>query len=340
MDIRAPRVRGRTAATGRHLNPGAPLVDVVRDDAIEAVHTGHVVVVGPDGTLVVAHGDPDVVIYPRSVLKPFQAAAVLGMVALRPPSDERAVMAASHVGGVAQQAAVTRLLDRAGVSVTDLRCPEALPVAPEVLRREPVPTRLAHNCSGKHAGMLLATMMCDADPTSYLSPSAPVQVAVRGVLADVSGTDPVGPGVDGCGAPAWRLPVVAVARAFARLAAACEPGELWSVGEAMRTHPELVGGHGVVDTELMRAERRLVAKRGAEGALGIAARTAAGPLGIIVKVADGGPRALGPVAVAIVERLGLRGPDALRRPVVLGGGEVHGGVSPAPALARTLQALA
>ena len=169
--------------------------------------------------------------------------------------------------------------------------------------------------------------------------SVEVSRTVRRALADVCGADPVGPGVDGCGAPAWRLPVAAVARAFARLAAACEPDELWSVGEAMRTHPELVGGHGVVDTEVMRAERRLVAKRGAEGVLGIAANTAAGPIGIVVKVADGGPRALGPVAVAIVERLGLRGLDALRRPAVLGGGAVHGSVGPSPALEHTLQAL-
>jgi L-asparaginase II len=315
------------------------LVEVVRDDAIEALHTGHVAVAGSDGTLVVAHGDPDVVIYPRSVLKPFQAAAVLGMVALRPPSDECAVMAASHLGGIAQQAAVTRLLDRAGVSVSDLRCPAAPAVDPAVLRREPVPTRLAHNCSGKHAGMLLATTASGADPGHYLRSEAPVQVAVRRLLTDMCGCDPLGPGVDGCGAPAWRLPVAAVARAFARLATAREPGELWSIGQAMRTHPELVGGDGVVDTEFMRAERRVLAKRGAEGVLGIAASTAAGPVGVVVKVADGGARALGPVGVAILERLGLHVPDALRRPVVLGGGVAHGVVRPSAALERTLRAL-
>ena len=314
-------------------------MQVVRDGAIDALHAGHVVVVDPTGRVLAAHGDPSVVCYPRSAVKPFQAAAALTLCGVaRPPSDEIAIMTASHVGARVQQAAVIRVLDRAGMTPGALRCPVALPVDPAQLRQHPAPTRLAHNCSGKHAGFLLATVARWDDPARYLAQDAPVQVAVRARLRDASGADPAGPGVDGCGAPAWRLPLVALGRGFARLAAA-DDDVLAVVAEAMRTHPELIGGEGVVDTVLMRAEGRLVAKRGAEGVLGIALRGPAGPLGVAIKISDGGPRAVGPVAVAVVERLGLRGAPALRRPPVLGGEAEHGGIEVTSGLKDALATL-
>lgn len=314
-------------------------MQVVRDGAIDALHAGHVAVVDPAGRVRAAHGDPSVTCYPRSAVKPFQAAAALTLCdTLRPPSDEVAIMTASHVGARVHQAAVTRVLDRAGLTPGALRCPEALPVDPAMLRQHPPPTRLAHNCSGKHAGFLLADVAAGGDPARYLALDAPVQMAVRTWLGDVSGVDPAGPGVDGCGAPAWRLPLAALGRGFAVLAAA-DDVVLASVADAMRTHPGLVGGDGVVDTVLMRAERRLLAKRGAEGVLGIAVRSDAGPLGVAIKVSDGAVRAMGPVAVAVVERLGLHGATGLRRPPVLGGGTEHGGVEVTTTLVEALAAL-
>ena len=289
--------------------------------------------------MLAAHGDPSVTCYPRSAVQPFHAAAALALCGTSlPPSDEIAIMTASHVGARVHQAAVTRVLDRAGLTPRALQCPAALPVDPATLRQHPPPTRLAHNCSGKHAGFLLAEVAGHGDPAGYLAHDAPVQTAVRSWLRDVCGTDPAGPGVDGCGAPAWRLPMVALGRGFAALAAADE-GILALVADAMRTHPDLVGGDGVVDTVLMRAERRLVAKRGAEGVMGIATRGEEGPLGVAIKVTDGAARAVGPVAVAVIERLGLRGAADLRRPPVLGGGTEHGGVEVTAGLAEALASL-
>lgn len=311
-------------------------MQVVRDGAIDALHTGHVAVVDPTGRVLVAHGDPAAVCYPRSAVKPFQAAAALAQRGGQPPPpDEVAIMTASHVGARLHQAAVTRVLDRAGLTPGALQCPPSLPVDPVMLRQQPPPTRVAHNCSGKHAGFLLAVMARRGDPTRYLAVDAPVQEAVRTTLRDVCGTDPAGPGVDGCGAPAWRLPLAALGRAFAHLAAA-DDAWLATVAGAMCTHPDLVGGDGVVDTVLMRGEPHLIAKRGAEGVLGIAVRGDAGPLGIAIKVSDGAARAVGPVAVAVVEHLGLRGAEVLRRPLVLGGDTEHGGIEVTADLATTL----
>ena len=314
-------------------------MQVVRDGAVDALHAGHIAVVDPAGRLLAAYGDPLVECYPRSALKPFQAAAALALCGMaRPPSNEIAIMTASHVGALVHQDAVTRVLDRAGMTAGALGCPAALPVDPAQLRQHPPPTRLAHNCSGKHAGFLLAAVRARDDPARYLAQDAPVQTEVRSWLRETTGAEPAGPGVDGCGAPAWRLPLAALARGFARLAAA-DDAVLAVVADAMRTHPVLVGGDGIVDTELMRAEERLIVKRGAEGVLGVAVRGSSGPLGVAIKVSDGGARAVGPVAVAVVERLGLRGTAALRRPPVLGGGAEHGGIEVAAGLRDSLATL-
>jgi L-asparaginase II len=309
----------------------------VRDGAVDALHLGHVAVVAADGGVASAHGDPDVLIYPRSAVKPFQAAAALEVFGGDVPDDEVAIMTASHTGSSAHQAAVQRVLGRAGLGAGALRCPPSLPSNAGVLRLRPRPTRLAHNCSGKHAGFLLATTAAGEDLARYLQPDAEVQRAARSTIAAACHSDPRGPGVDGCGAPAWRLPLSGLARGFVALLT--DDGVLARVARAVRMQPVLVGGHGVVDTTLMQSEPAITAKRGAEGVLAFATRSATGPVGVAIKVSDGGVRAVGPVAVAVLEALGLHGTPALARPAVLGGGEPHGAVEVDPVLRAALARL-
>jgi L-asparaginase II len=297
------------------------------------------VVVDADGVVRAGVGVTDTRIYPRSALKPFQAVASLELAGdTPPPVDELAVMAASHTGSRMHQGVVLRLLGRAGVTPGALRCPHALPSDPAALRERPAPTRLAHNCSGKHAGFLLATQYAGEDPQRYLAEDSRVQVAVARWLRDTCGAVPEGPAVDGCGAPAWRLPLVALARGYARLAS--QEGLLGQIAVAMRTYPQLVGGSGLVDTEIMSADERVTAKRGAEATLGIAVRDRVRTLGVAIKVSDGGARALGPIAGAVLARLGVRVPMVVARPVVLGGERPHGALETTSTLREALAELA
>jgi L-asparaginase II len=50
-----------------------PLAVAVRGDAVESVHYGSVAVVDGDGRLIFAAGDPQVLTFTRSALKPLQA---------------------------------------------------------------------------------------------------------------------------------------------------------------------------------------------------------------------------------------------------------------------------
>jgi L-asparaginase II len=236
-------------------------VTVQRGDVVEAVHRVHVR--STDGT---ALGE-DVHCFLRSSLKPIQAVPLLeGYDDL--DSDELAIASASHQAEPAQLEAVRKLLARAGAGVDDLECgsQDGRPDGP-----------LGHNCSGKHAGMLAACRAHDWPLHPYRELSHPLQQRVAELVgpADVA--------VDGCGVPTFALPLSGMGALFATTP---DP-----IAAAMREYPELVGGRGADDTDLMRALPGWMAKRGAEGLL-----TALGPDGVAwaFKSEDGSTRALRP----------------------------------------------
>ncbi len=53
------------------------LVEIVRSGFLESVHRGSLVVLGPDGEVLAAHGAVDRPVLPRSSNKPVQATAML-----------------------------------------------------------------------------------------------------------------------------------------------------------------------------------------------------------------------------------------------------------------------
>ncbi len=291
--------------------PAGPLAAVVRGGRVESVHVGHLVVLHPDGSERNAVGDPDATIWPRSALKPLQAAALLGA-GLAIDDEGLALASASHSGTPAHLAVVRRVLAAAGLSEADLRNTPDMPLDPsaaqEWRRCGRGPASITQNCSGKHAAML-ATCVGNGgdagwDPGSYLSPDHPVQRRVRETVGLLTGVAVDDVTVDGCGAPLFSTTVRGLARAFGRIAAAASgegrPGvpwwgeELWAqhdafqrVGRVMRTYPWLVGGPGRDVSRFMAAVPGLVAKDGAEGvyAAGFADGT-----GVAFKVADGSAR--------------------------------------------------
>jgi L-asparaginase II len=312
------------------------LVDVTRDGVVESVHRGHLAVCDPDGTVVAGLGTPEIEVYVRSAAKPFQALASLEKIdaaGVELGTEAVAIMCASHVAGDEHQIEAAHLLALADLDEDALGCPAALPDDGAALLPGEGPSRLAYNCSGKHGGFLLAEVCAGRDPAGYLDPAGPLQTRVRERLAAVAGATPTGPGVDGCGAPAWRLPLSALARAFARLIEGATP-ELARVRDAMTARPDLVGGLGTVDTSLMLADAGVVAKRGAEAVLAAGALTDRGPVGVAVKISDGGARATGPVVGAVLEALGMAVPASVLREVVLGGGQPHGAVKATPQVRR------
>ncbi|MEX0659081.1 MAG: asparaginase [Egibacteraceae bacterium] len=306
------------------------LVQVTRGGVVESAHQGALAVADADGTLIGGLGDVDALVFPRSALKPFQALATQRLLATTGQAIAPlglATAASSHTGTDHAQVEAAHLLACAGLDESALRCPPAWPHDTAALRAADAPTPLAHNCSGKHAAFLWAHTAAGGEPAGYLDEGAPLQQQVRDTLAELAGTAPTGPAVDGCGAPAWRLPLMRVAVAYARLARGAPTGEVLA---AMTAHPELVGGPGCADSALMAADARVVAKRGAEGVLAAGLMTHRGPVGVAVKIADGANRAPAPPVAAVLRALGATVPGDLLRTAIPPAGQPQGWVEATP----------
>jgi L-asparaginase II len=261
---------------------------VRRGALTEAVHRVHAVAV-QDGTVVAEAGDAGLVVFMRSSSKPLQA---IPLARARADLDERdlAIASASHLADDAQLAAVRALLAKAPATEEELECG---PVG------EP-PSRLEHNCSGKHAGMLALCRAKGWRSEGYRLEGHRVQREMLAVHAEASHVpeDEIRTGIDGCGVLTFGLPLERMANAFARLPQ-LEGGD--KVAAGMRAHPELIRGPLASDTRLMKALPGWIAKGGAEGLL-----CAAGDgFGVALKSEDGNGRGLGPAAAAFLRQLDL-----------------------------------
>lgn len=300
--------------------PAAPpvLAEVVRSGFVEGRHRGSLVVLAADGSVARALGDVTSPMLPRSAVKPVQATAMLAAGA--PLAGERlALAAASHAGEPFHRELAARMLAEQGLSEADLACP---PVAPPGGGE---PSRLAMNCSGKHAGMLTACVARGWPTAGYTDPEHPFQRLVRETLAAAAGEPVAHVAVDGCGAPLLAISLTGLARAFQGLALAPEDSHARRVADAMRAHPEHVAGHGRSDTAVMRHVPGAVAKVGAEGVQALALPDGRA---VAFKLEDGDPlgRARGPVLAAVLASLGVAPPPELSDSPVLGGGRPVGQV--------------
>jgi L-asparaginase II len=266
------------------------LVELRRGGTVEAVHRVDAVAVR-DGEIVAAAGDPGLLTFLRSSAKPFQA---LPLATARDDLDDRdlAIASASHLARPDQLAAVRALLAKAPATEDELECGAE-------------PTRIEHNCSGKHAGLLALCVARGWPKQGYRLADHPVQQACLEVVAGAAevAPDEIPTGIDGCGVVTFALTLERMAHMFARLPG-LENGA--RVAAAMRAHPDLIRGPGAPDTELMRTHDGWAAKGGAEGLL-----CASGPdgIGLALKVEDGGNRAVGSALAAFTARLGVALPQ-------------------------------
>ncbi len=268
----------------------AIVVEVTRADVVESRHRVHAVAV-KDGAVVAQSGDAELVCFLRSSSKPIQAVPLVR--ARDDLADEDvAIASASHHATDAQIAAVRALLAKAGASEDDLELG---------LQAGRPPSKVFHNCSGKHAGML-ATCAARGWPfAGYRLPDHPLQREIGALHAEAAeaALGEIPTAADGCGVVTFALPLERTALAFSRLSR-LEGGT--RVIAAMRARPDLVGGPDGPDCELMQRLEGWVAKGGAEGLF-----CAAGPdgLAIALKTDDGATRPHRPAIAAFLEPLGV-----------------------------------
>ena len=281
------------------------LAEVVRSGFVESRHRGAALILGADGQPAWVAGQVTEPMFPRSASKPMQAAAMLRC-GLDLDGKLLALAAASHSGEDFHVAGVREILSRAGLPESTLQCPPALPMDEasqrEILSHGGGPDRVHMNCSGKHAAMLASCVAAGWPTGSYRDPGHPLQLAIRATIEDLAGEPVTATGVDGCGAPLFALSLTGLARAFQAMVTAPPATPERKVADAMRAYPEWTSGTTRPERALMTAVPGLLVKSGAEGVDGLALADGSA---IAVKVEDGAARALPPVAVALLGRLGV-----------------------------------
>src|SRR5262245_2181083 len=298
------------------------LVEVMRGAIVESRHCGAVAVVDADGGAVLALGDVERRVFPRSAVKALQALRMIETGAADRfglTDQELALACASHSGESGHVAAAQSMLARIGLDASYLRCgahpPMHVPSATALYCGGMEPTALHNNCSGKHSGFLCLACMLGADPRGYIEPDHPVQREVKATIESITGTSIPDScrAIDGCSVPTWAVPLKHLALGFARFGTgnslATERAKAAArLRAACAAHPWYVAGSGRFCTEVMqRLGARAVVKVGAEGVY-LGALPERG-LGIAVKCDDGGARAAEVVMATLILRFAALSKD-------------------------------
>ncbi len=283
------------------MSDSVPIARAMRGGIVDNIHLGSMVVVGLDGQVVAAVGDPMKVAYIRSASKPLQALTLVESGAVEHygfTPAEVAIICASHIGGDLQVATVRRVLAKAGIEEAALQAGSGI----------------RDNCSGKHAGMLALAKLLGHQLDNYLATDHPIQEKILATVSEMCGlpVQEIRVGVDGCGAPIFAMPIQHMALAYALLAnpdglPAERADACRTIVSAMQAHPEMVGGLAWKDY----TGAKVVGKAGASGCycLGAVGRG----LGFAMKVDDGGSEGLCPAMFEMLRRCGLITPDEHER---------------------------
>jgi L-asparaginase II len=291
------------------------LVEVLRGALVESRHRGAVAVVDTDGRTVLALGEVERPVYPRSAIKAMQALPLIESGAADRfgfGAEQLALACASHGGEPGHVATASQMLAAAGHDSSALKCgahwPLHQPSGQALARAGGTASALHNNCSGKHAGFVCSACAMGADPGSYADPAHPVQRAVKAVLEDLAGVviaDEMR-ATDGCSVPTWAMPLTALARGFARFGTGqgLSPMRAKAAARlraACAEKPWHVAGTGRFCTRMMETfGARVFVKTGAEGVF-CAALPEQG-LGIAVKCDDGAGRAAEVAVAAAIAR--------------------------------------
>jgi len=299
------------------------MVEVLRGSSVESAHCGALAVVDADGAVLLALGDVERPVFPRSAVKVLQALPLVASGAadaLQLTDEELALACASHNGEPRHTAAAAAMLAKAGLDAQALECGAHWPMhdaaSRELAAHGGQPTALHNNCSGKHAGFVCLGHALSGGPglgrfvEGYVQPGHAVMQEVTAALATATGVDLAHAprGIDGCSIPTFAVALRPLAQGFARVGTGqglntAHAQAALRLRRAVAAAPFMVAGTGRFDTRVMeRLGERVFCKVGAEGVY-CAALPERG-LGVALKIDDGATaRAAEVVMAAVVEAL-------------------------------------
>ena len=300
---------------------GEVLAELTRNGLVESIHTGHLIMLNADGSVHKIKGSVDMPIFPRSSVKCMQASAMVRN-GLKLEPRLLALVEASHSGAQMHQDGVLEILASVGLNESDLQCAFDKPLgdAERIAWGDKAATRLAMNCSGKHAGMLATCAANGWDIKTYLNADHPLQVAVLNEIESLVGAKVSNKTFDGCGAPLFAVTTRELATAIRNITISKDPVHI-EVMNAARAHPEMVAGEGRLTTRTMQSVPGLFMKDGAEA---VEVASMADGRTLVYKISDGSWRAFGAIMHAALLEWGITTTEEAFN--VYGGANIVGGM--------------
>ncbi len=289
------------------------MVEDTRGRTIESYHRGRAVVVDSMGHIIRRWGNDHEPTFARSALKLLQVLPLIesgAADAYHLTSEEIALAVASHHGESMHLNVLEKWLRKIGKDERILECGIHRPLSPYAHASYENAHVLHNACSGKHLGMITTSLHRGEPIEGYTAKEHPSQRRVEQTLGEMTSLDVIHMphGKDGCGIPAFALPLYNIALGMARMA---DPSHLHyprqkavrRIIAAIKAHPELISGSQGFDSKIINfTQGEVICKMGAGGVeVGIIPSMG---FGIAVKMDDGNARSVEVAFLAILHSLG------------------------------------
>ena len=277
------------------------MVEVTRSNFTESVHHGVAVLINSSGEVLREWGNSDILIYPRSALKPIQSLNLYkdGVAeALNLSDDFIALTTASHHAENIHQKMINNWLKKINLKEKHLSCGPSWPWNIKdqfkAHSKYKVKRKIFHNCSGKHCGHLAVSKYKNLPIKNYQHKDHPIQKDLIKLIEDLSKYKIKSIGVDGCTLPNPLIPLKKFAFAVAQLADYKKLNEYSTIAkrifDSCVKFPEITGGSKSINSILTKLSKgKIFVKNGAEGVF--VAIIPEQKSALAVKIIDGASRA-------------------------------------------------
>ena len=299
------------------------MVEVTRSDEVESIHYGTAILINSSGEILQEWGNSDILIYPRSALKPIQSLNLYkdGVAEGLNLSDELiALTTASHHSESFHQKMVIEWLEKINLSEDNLCCgpdwPWNIDDKFKANLKYKKKRKIFHNCSGKHCGHLAVSKYKDLPIENYNQNSHPIQKDLINLIEDLSNYKIKNIGIDGCTLPNPLIPLKKFALAAAQIADYNKLNENSAIAkrifESCTKFPEIAGGTNSVNSVLTKLSKgKIFFKNGAEGVFVAIIPDLKSAL--VVKIADGATRAAEVAVAGLISELKMIDEEQLEK---------------------------
>ncbi len=314
------------------------MVEVTRSNFTESVHHGVAILINSSGEILKEWGNSNILIYPRSALKPIQSLNLYKnrmAEALNLSDDFIALTTASHHAENIHQKMINNWLKKINLKEKHLSCGPSWPwnIKDQFKAHEKykVKRKIFHNCSGKHCGHLAVSKYRNLPIKNYQHKDHLIQKELIILIEDLSKYKIKNIGIDGCTLPNPLIPLKKFALAAAQLADYKKLGEHSVIAkrifDSCVKFSEITGGSKSINSILTKLSKgKVFVKNGAEGVF--VAIIPEKKSALVVKIIDGTRRAAEVAIAGLLSDLKIINNDKIekikKRPIKNSTGQIIG----------------